>query len=255
MSSLLTRASRIAGRVSAYAVVPVALTLFAFGKVLAAAGGGSGVTFNVKFSFPADVATLWTVVDPPAQGVTLHSPTPLVFVPVFLAIEAALVAGYLGGIRDAYRNTDPDFPAAATDHWLSILGVRVFQFALFSGLALLLIAGGTGALLVVGFPLLFVLGYLLWGAPYLVVLRGSDALTALAESATLALDGGDYFVFSITYAFAVAVVSIFVSPLVSSAGVVGVFVGAVLVAYPSLVGSAAATIVVDEAAVAASRDA
>ena len=254
MPSLLSRASRLAGRVSEYAAVPVALTLFAFGKVVAAAGGSS-VSLNVKFSFPADVATLWTVVDPPAQGVTLHSPTPLVFVPVFLAIEAAVVAGYLGGIRDAHRGRDPDFLAAVGDHWLSILGVRVFQFLVFVGLGLVLVAGGVGAALLLGFPLLFVLGYLLWGAPYLVVLEDSDAVTALAESATLALDGGDYFAFSVAYAFAVAVVSILVSPLVTSAGVVGVLVGAVLVAYPSLVGSAAATIVVDDTATAASRDA
>jgi hypothetical protein len=253
MPSLLSRASRTAGRVSEYAVVPVALTLFAFGKVLAAADRSS-VSFNVKFSFPADVATLWTVVDPPAQGIAVHSPTPLLFVPVFLVVEAAVVAGYLGGIRDAHWERDPDFVAAIGDYWLSILGIRAVQFLLFGGLAIALFAGGAGAAVLVGAPVLFVLGYLLWGAPYLVVLRDSDAVTALAESASLALDGG-YFRFSVAYAFAVSVVSVVVSPLVTSAGVVGIFVGAVLVAYPSLVGSAAATIVVDDAAAAASRDA
>ncbi|WP_232701370.1 hypothetical protein [Halobacterium wangiae] len=254
MPSLLARASRLAGRVSEYAVVPAVLTLFAFGKV-AAAIDPSNVGVNVKFALPTDVATLWTVVDPPAQGVTLHSPTPLLFVPIFLVVEAAVVAGYLGGIRDAHRDRDPDFLAAVEDHWLSILGVRVVQFLLFGGLAIVLLAGGAGVLVVVGLPLVFVLGYLLWAAPYLVVLRGSDALTALAESATLALDGGDYLAFSAAYAVVVAVASVVLSPLVTSAGVVGVLVGTVLVAYPSLVGSAAATIVVDDVASAASRGA
>lgn len=254
MPSLLSRASRVAGRVSEYAVVPLALTLFAFGKV-AAAAGGSNVAFNVKLSFPADVTTLWTVVDPPAQGVTLHSPTPLLFVPVFLVVEAAVVAGYLGGIRNAHRDRDPDFLAAVENHWLSILGIRVVQFLLFGGLAVVLLAGDAGALLLLGLPLLLGLGYLLWAAPYLVVLRGSDALTALAESATLALSDGDYLAFSAAYAFAVAVASVVLSPLVTSSGVFGVLVGAALVAYPSLIGSAAATIVVDDAAAAASRGA
>ncbi|AHG05230.1 hypothetical protein HALDL1_07650 [Halobacterium sp. DL1] len=254
MPSLLARASRVAGRVSEYALVPLALTLFAFGKV-AAAVDPSSVGVNVKLSFPADVATLWTVVDPPAQGVAFRSPTPLLFVPVFIAVEAAVVAGYLGGIRDAHRDRDPDFVAAVRDHWLSILGIRVVQFLLFGGLALSLLAGGAGVLLVLGVPLLLVVGYLLWAAPYLVVLRDTDALTALAESASLAVEGGDYPAFSAGYAVAVAVASVVVSPLVTSAGIVGVLVGAALVAYPSLVGTAAATIVVDAAAAAASRGA
>lgn len=252
MPSLLSRAHRVAFRVAPYAAVPFLLTLLAFDNV-AAAANPSTIGVNVKFALPADVTTLWTVVDPPAQGVSVYTPVPLVFAPVFLAVEAAVVAGFLGGVRDAYRGTAPDFPAAVRDHWLSILGVRVVQFVLFVGLGLSLFAGGTLAV-VLGFPLLLVLGYLLWSAPYLVVLRGSDALTALAESASLASRGGRYLGFSLGYAVAVAFASLVFSPLVTSAGILGVLVAAALLAYPALVASAAATIVVDEAADAAAAE-
>ena len=245
MPSLLARAARISGRVSPYAVVPFVLSLAAVEKVLSA--GGPGFSMNVKFALPADVATLWTLVDPPARGVTLHTPVPLVALPVFLVVEAALVAGFLGGLRDAYRGEAPDFAGAASDHWLSILGVRVAQFVVFVGLGGVMLAGGPVGLLV-ALPLFVLLGYLIWGAPYLVVLRDSDALTALAESAAVARAGGDYLLFTVGYALAVAVGSVVLSPLVSTAGVVGVLVGSALVAYPALVAAAAATIVVDESA-------
>lgn len=245
MPSLLARAARVAGRVSPYAVVPFVLSLAAVEKVLSA--GGRGFSMNVKFALPADVATVWTLVDPPAQGVTLNTPVPLVALPIFLVVEAALVAGFLGGVRDAYRGRSPDFVGAASDHWLSILGVRVAQFVVFAGLGGAMLAAGPVGVLV-ALPLFFLLGYLIWGAPYLVVLRDSDAITALAESAEVARAGGDYLLFTIGYALAVAAGSVVLSPLVSTAGVVGVLVGAALVAYPAVVGAAAATIVVDESA-------
>lgn len=246
MPSIVSRAARIAGRVAPYAVVPFVLSLLAVQKV-SSATGASDVAFSLKFALPADVATLWTVVDPPARGAAVQSSVPLVAVPVFLVVEAAVVAGFLGGVRDAYRGDRPDFVAAASDHWVSVLGVRVVQFVVFVGLGALLVTGGLFGV-VVGFPLFILLGYLLWGAPYLVVLRNSDALTAIAESVELASVGDRYLWFSVGYALVVAAASVPASLLVSTGGIAGVVVGAAAVAYPALVGSAAATIVVDETA-------
>jgi len=245
MPSLLARAARVAGRVSPYAVVPFALSLAAVRKV--ASAGGTGFSMNVRFALPADVATVWTLVDPPTQGVTLQTPVPLVALPVFLVVEAAVVAGFLGGVRDAYRGQPRDFLGAASDYWLSILGVRLVQFVVVVVLGGLLLAAGPMSL-VFGLPLVLLFGYLVWGAPYLVVLRDSDAITALAESATVARAGGDYLLFSLGYAVAVAAGSVVVSPFVSAGGLGGVLLAAALVAYPALVASAAATIVVDECA-------
>lgn len=246
MPSLLSRAGRVAGRVAPYAAIPFVLSLLAVQKVSSAAGP-SDIAFSLKFALPADVATLWTVVDPPTQGVAVQSPVPLVAVPVFLVVEAAVVAGFLGVVRDAYREDRPDFLAAARDHWLSVLGVRVVQFVVFVGLGAVLVTGGLFGV-VVGTPLFLLLGYLLWGAPYLVVLRDSDAWTAIAESVELASVGDRYLWFAVGYALVVAAGSIPVSVLVSTGGLAGVVVGAAAVAYPALVGSAAATIVVDETA-------
>jgi hypothetical protein len=246
MADLLSRASDASVRVAPYALVPFALSLLAFQKVRAATDPSS-VSVNVKFPLPADVATLWTLVDAPTQGVAVTTPVPFLFVPVFLAVEAAVVAGFLGGVGDAVRGETPDFAAAAADHWLSILGVRVVQFVLFVGLGLALVGAGPLGLLL-AFPVILLLGYMLWAAPYLVVLRDLDALTALAASWSLASDGGRYLSFSLAYLLVGAVASALLSPLVSSAGILGVLVGAAIVAYPAVVASAAAAIVVDETA-------
>lgn len=247
MPSLLARAARVAGRISPYAVVPFALSLLAVERV-ASAASSPGVSVSVKFALPADVATLWTLVDPATRGVTVNTPVPLVALPVFLVVQAVVVAGFLGVVCDAYRDDEPGFVDAAADHWLSMLGVQVVEFVVFVGIGSLAVLGGGFAAAFVAFSVIVVVGYLVWAAPYLVVLRGSDAVTALAESAELAQRGGRYLAFSVGYAVAVAVCSVVVSPLVSTTGVVGVVVGAALVAYPALVGSAAATIVVDESA-------
>jgi len=247
MPSLSARAARVAGRVAPYAVVPFVLSLLAVERV-ASAASRAGFSVNVKVALPPDVATLWTLVDPMTRGVSVNTPVPLVAVPVFLVVQAVVVAGFLGVIRDAYRGDQPGFVDAVADHWVSMLGVQVVEFVVFVGIGGLVAATGSFAAAAVAFPLLLVVGYFLWGAPYLVVLRGSDAVTAFAESVELASRGGRYLSFSLAYAVAVAAGSVVVSPLVTTTGVAGVVAGAALVAYPALVGSAAATIVVDESA-------
>ena len=246
MVSLVSRAAHVAGRVAPYAAVPFVLSLLAVQKVSSATGAG-GVAVSLQFALPADIATLWTVIDPPTQGAAVQSPVPLLAVPVFLVVEATVVAGFLGVVRDAYRGDPPDFLAAASDHWLSVLGVRALQFLVLVGLGTVLVTDGAFGV-VVGVPLSILLSYLLWGAPYLVVLRDADAVTAIVESAELASVGDRYLWFAVGYALVVAVGSIPVSVLVSTGGLAGVVVGAGAIACPALVGSAAATIVVDETA-------
>lgn len=104
----------------------------------------------------------------------------------------------------------------------------------------------TAAVLVV--PFLFVVGNLVWGAPFLVVVRDADALDAIAWRASLAASESKYVTFSVGFAVATAVVSLFVSPVLADGGVVPVVVLAVVVAYPALFASAAAIHVVDDTA-------
>lgn len=250
--SLLDSAARVAGRVPAYAAIPALLTLLAFDNVAAAASSG-GFGVSVKFSLPTAVATLWTVFDPPTTGLSFVSPTPVYALPVYLVVDAALTAGYLGGIHDAARGADPDFAAGVESYALPVLGVRVVEFLTLGAFGFLLVASGSLALAAVAFPLLLFAGYLIWAAPFLVVARDRGVVDALAESVSLALDGGRYFRFSVLYAVGAAVVSAVVSPVLTAGGLAAVLVLAAVVAFPSLAASAAAMLVVDDVAAGASR--
>lgn len=246
--SLLDRAARVAGRVAPYAVVPALLTLLALDNVTATAGGGGGLSFSVKFALPTAVPTLWTLFDPPASGVSYVTPTSLSLMPVYLVAEAALTAGYLGGIYDAANGVEPDFVANVETYALPVLGVRVVEFLVVSAFALSLVAGGNVVLALLGFPLVLLAGYLLWGAPFLVVARDYSVPEALAGSVSLALEGGHYLYFSVVFAVGAAAASLFVSPVLAAGGLGAVVVMTAVVAYPALLASAAAMLVVDEVA-------
>lgn len=264
--SLLDRAVSTAGRVPAYAVVPFAVSLLAFDNVVQTATA-SGFHVSVKVSLPTAIATVWTVFDPPATGVSFVSPTPLYALPAFLVVNAALTAGYLGGIyvatRENFETRDgsgpPDHPATFLDNVVEyavpVLGVQVVEFAVAGAFALVLVGSQSVALALFAFPLLVLVGYLLWGAPFLVVARDAGALAAIEWSVSLAFDGGRYFTFALLYALCVVVASLLVSPVLSTGGVPAILVVAAVVAVPSLVASAAAMLVVDDVAADRSRGA
>lgn len=244
--ALLDSASRTAGRVPTYAVVPFALTLLAFDNV-AQTAAASGVRVSVKFALPTAVPTLWTVFDPPASGINFVTPTSLSLLPVFLLVDAALTAGYLGGIHDAATGSPTDFVDGAVSYAVPVLGVRIVEFVTVGAFALLAVSGGVVTVLL-AFPVLLLAGYVLWGAPFLVVARDQRSLDAIAWSIELALDSGDYRSFSIAFAVVAAVVSVVVSLVLSGGGVIAVVVLAAVISYPALVASAAAMHVVEDAA-------
>ncbi|UHH26237.1 hypothetical protein [Halobacterium noricense] len=252
--SLLDRAARVAGRVAPYAVVPALLTLLAFDNVAATAASDGGLSVSVKFALPTAVPTLWTVFDPPTTGVSFVTPTRLSALPVYLVVDAVLTAGYLGGIHDAAHDVQPDFVENVATYALPVLGVRVVEFLTVGLFSFLLVAGGNILLAFVAFPLVLFAGYLLWGAPFLVVARDRGVVDALVESVALALDGGHYLYFSVLFAVGVAVVSLFVSPVLAAGGFGAIVVMAAVIAYPALVASAAALLVVDEVADQPTRD-
>jgi hypothetical protein len=244
--SLLDRAARTAGRVSPYAAVPFALSLLAVDN-LAQTAAASGVDVSVKLALPTAVPTLWTIFDPPATGINFVAPTSLSLLPVYLVVDAVLTAGYLGGIFDAATDAEPDFADNVAEYVLPVLVVRVVEFVVVGGLGLFAVAGGAPTLVIL-LPVVFLVGYLIWGAPFLVVARDADALDAIAWSASLATSESEYLTFSVAFAVLTAVASLFVSPVLATGGLVAVLVVAAVVAYPALVGSAAAMHVVDDAA-------
>lgn len=183
-----------------------------------------GFYVGVSFPLPAPIVDVWTFVNPPQDGVTTSA---TVLIALALAVvHAALSAGYLSCLRDALAGERPDFRRGVGRYLLPLLG-----FQLLASVTVL-----AGALLAVPFPPLFVLvlplfllvGYLFFGAPYLVVAEERRLVDALARSYRFALAGGPYFAFAAGYLLIGTAVSVVATLAVVNLGVVGVLLGAVV---------------------------
>lgn len=133
---------------------------------------------------------------------------------------------------------------AAVEHALPMLAVQVVTAA--AAILAFLPALVSPAFVVLAFPAALLVTYLLYGAPYLVVLDRS-ATDALAGSYRLALDSREYRSFGLRYLGVAAVASIPLTALATNAGVLGVLAAAAIAAYPSYVGSVATMRVVADA--------
>lgn len=238
--ALLDDAAKTARSVAPLALLPALSTFIAFEKVVKTASANPGG--GVQFPMPAALPDLWTFVSVPGTGVNLNLGVPLVLVPLFIALRAALVAGYVGSIDAAIEDRQPAFVQSAVDHAMSVLGVQVVTFALTLATFSLAFVGGM-ALAPVSVLLALAVGYLLWSAPILVVIRGYGIVDALVASTTLALDGGRYARFTATYLVGGIITSLVLSTLVRGRLSL-IILAALLLAYPLLVISIATVLVV-----------
>ncbi|WP_458209321.1 hypothetical protein [Haladaptatus sp. NG-SE-30] len=196
-------------------------------KVIAA----PGLHFGVNFRFPTSIPTFWTFasVPNPDSGVFI-SPT-LFFAPIFILLESALAAGYLGSVRDGIETGSFDFVQNIRSYFLPLLGytllVWLVQLLMFA-LGLLFFP-----LLLVGLVAMLVLAYWFYGAPYLVVVADLSLDDALRRSYDLATTDSAYFEFGTRYLVFVLVVSV-IGTLFVNLGIIGIVVGAVLAAPVSL---------------------
>lgn len=229
--ALLDDAVAMAKSVPVLAIFPFVSTLLAYQKLLATGSAPPGGGF--KLPMPTALPNLWTFVSAPNTGVTLKLGVPLEGAPVFFLVEAALVAGFVGSIDDAIDGQSLAFLDHVAAHTLPVLLVHLVTFALSLAAFAIVFAGGL-TLAPIATVLTLVVGYLLWAAPILVVIRDHGAVTALAESVTLALQGGRYTLFSLIYLLGGVATS-----LVLSVGVRGRFlvllVTAVVLAFPLLI--------------------
>jgi hypothetical protein len=130
-----------------------------------------------------------------------------------------------------------DFPANVRRYVVPFLLYDAVATLLVTG-SVLLIAGGVfaggfalaGLAAVVGVLAFVALGYLFWAAPFLVVTRETDLVSALRGSFALATAGGPYFAYSVGYLAVVIALSVPTTLVVVNLGLVGVVVGAVLFA-------------------------
>lgn len=248
LSEHLETGAGAVGDLAPLAVVPIALSLLdvdAIRNVLAYDGWHVGL----KFGIPVPAVDLWTVVDPPdadvAGGTNFHweaGTTDLLAVAsggadalalaagsalVGLLLEAILVAGYLGSVREYLATGDYRFVANVSRYGARIVGLYLLGFAAFVlAVPVFLVAPPLIVPAIVG---AFVAFYLLWATPYLIVVRDCSLGEALVESYRHAAAGGPHFRFTIGYLVTILAVSAPASLVVANAGPLGLLVGLVAV--------------------------
>ena len=215
------------------AAVPLVAGLFATDKIqriLAFDGGHLGI----RLALPADVVTVWTFVSVPADGVSLWLSAPtghplaVALVPLVVVLRAALGAGYFGGIHDALRDDEYAFVENLRRHFVPFLLYSVLPVLGLLPLLALVAGGGPGALgplVVLLLPVVLLLSYLFYATPYLVVLRGTDLLSAARGSYALAVAGGPYARYAVGFAVFVLGASLVLTAIVVNLGAVGVALG------------------------------
>jgi|GEM_PF-856490 len=248
LSDHLETGAGAVGDLAPLALVPVALSLLdvdAIRNVLAYDGWHVGL----KFGIPVPSVDLWTVVDPPdadvAGGTNFHweaGTTDLLAVAtggadalalaagsalVGLLLEAVLVAGYLGSIREYLTTGSYGFVRNLRRYAGRIVGLYLLGFAVFvAAVPVFVVAPPLIVPGVVGF---LVALYLLWATPYLIVVSDCSLGEGLVESYRLAVAGGPHFRFTIGYLVTILALSAPASLVVANAGPLGLLVGLVAV--------------------------
>ncbi|MFH5843392.1 hypothetical protein [Haladaptatus sp. CMAA 1909] len=202
----------------------------------------SGYHFGATFRFPTAIPTFWTFVSLPNGPSGVHVSPLLFLAPVTIIVESVLSAGYLGSVRDAVETGDYDFARNAKEYFLPLLGYTALVWVV------LLLSFSVGVvfppLLFVALPVLLVLSYLFYGAPFLVVVDDRSLGEALRRSNRLARGESNtettYASFGIGYLVFVFVASI-VGTLFINFGIFGIVVGA-LVSAPVAVALTAAAV-------------
>jgi hypothetical protein len=212
--------------VEALVVVPLVNAFLQYGNVERVLAF-DGVRFGVQFPFPAPLLTAWSFASVPQVGDGLRIVGPAWLFPVAVALEAVLVAGYLGSLDEGFHTGSYDFAANVVSYVVPLFAYTVLANAVVLGVGLLGLRVGVLAL-AVAIPTLLTLGYLFWATPFLVVVEDRGFLTALQRSATLAAGGGEYAEFFLKHLLVGAVVSVAVTPVMVNAGVAGVVIGAVV---------------------------
>lgn len=233
ITTRLERGWKLAREHLSLAAVPLVVGLFAtdkIGRILAFDGGH----FGVRFALPADVVTVWTFVSVPADGVNLWLSAPtghplaVALVPAVVVLRVALGAGYFGSIHAALRRDEYAFVTNVRRHFVPFLLYSALPVLGLLPLFLLVAGGSAGALgptVVLLLPVVLLLSYLFYATPYLVVLRGTDLLSAARGSYALAVSGGPYARFAVGFATFVFGASLLLTVIVVNLGPVGVVLG------------------------------
>jgi len=245
-------------QVPALLAVPALVTLLNVGNlrtVLARRGVDGHI--GVEFVFPVPIGDLWTFVNVPdagSGGLTV-APTgvvdpamPLSIVVVgsvlYLLLYGVLAAGYLGSIQAVRRHGEYDFLANVSEYAPTYVGLSLVILGV--GLVGVAVALLVPPLVVLAIPLALAVGYLLWGAWFLVPVADLGAVPALRRSFRLAVSEGDYAVWALAHLVLVGVLSLVVTPIVVGIPVVGVVLGLAFVVPAGFVLTVASLRVIDD---------
>lgn len=229
------------------ALVPLALGLLDANKIQSVLAF-DGVHVGVRFTLPASVLSMWSLVSVPNGGVSAGVPPSALRSPPVLALalggllaSSVLSAGYFGSLANALAGESYRFVEHVRRYLPAFLVFTVAPVIALSPLVLLVGAPSGLGIVVMLFALvaIAVATYLLYATPYLLVLRETDLLSAARASYALAVDGGAYLSYAVGFVAAVVVVSPVLSAFVVSVPLVGLAVGLPLGAVLGLAGNLA----------------
>jgi len=234
-----------AGEVTSLAAVPFVLSLTNVDAIVAILGH-DGFHIGFKLGLPVSVVTVWQFVDPPSTGVSVTSglpvspPLALLTLPAVALLQTVLAAGYFGRLADHVTGRDRSFVDCVRAHVRPFLVLVLLPYLLFLPLAggalgLGTVDGALVALLLLAVPVLLAAAYLFYAAPYLVVLRDIDAVSALRSSYRLAVQGGPYLRYALGFAVFVLLLSPAMSLVVVNVPGVGLLAGIAAGSYLGLV--------------------
>lgn len=251
-----------------FAGIPLVTALLDVQRVRAALHPAPGSrSFTVEFALPSPLSDLWSLADPPpaaapppamtgsgGHDVTVEAPIPVSVVgppdgavavlgllgllAAYALLFSALLAVYVGGIDRRLRG-EPVAPGGLVVRYAPrflVYGLLVFGAAL-ATLPLLLAVPGVVLLAI---PLVFVVGYLFYAAPFLFVVEDAGVVEGLRRSYRYAIDGGPYLHFALWHVAVSAVASVGLSVVIN--GGPGGFLLALAVATPFSLVLTAATV-------------
>lgn len=230
------------------ALVPFVVALFNVDAIQQTLASESDFYLGVSFSFPSAVVDVWAFVNVPRESLYVGTGGPeanlgglFVYFSVVSALAATvlmavlqsmLTAGYLGSLRQRLATGSYDFGSAVRRYTVPLVAYQLAE--LFLGLTLVTVGVFAGpnlvALVLVALPLYFVLAYLFYPVPYLVVLREQGFVDAIRGSVSLAISDESYFAYTLGFMGFVALVSLVGTVIVANLGIAGIVVGAIAAA-------------------------
>ena len=239
-STILHDAAQTTRRIAILVFVPFAIALMRWND-LVVTGADTTTQFSVTFPTPHSFITLWSFVNAASEtGTEITTgtfPGPFGFgfgvlfvltLAVYVVFTGMILAGYLGSIDEAITDGSFDF----------VDNVRRFARPLvaYEALSILVMLGLVGGVMVTPalFPVVavtvFVIAFLTYLTPYLVVATDVDLVPALGRSIRLTTHRAEPILAYLGFVGFGAVLSVPLSMLVYGNGVVGGLLGAAITA-------------------------